>query len=67
MGQTSISVNGGRSYCWRHATERLRDNVLTKYTGGMAEWPKAAVLKTAERKRSGGSNPSPSVFLICVG
>jgi hypothetical protein len=28
--------------------------------GGLAEWPMAAVLKTAEAQVSGGSNPSPS-------
>jgi hypothetical protein len=28
--------------------------------GGMAEWMKAAVLKTASPKGDGGSNPSPS-------
>ena len=32
--------------------------------GGMAEWTKAAVLKTAVGdKPTGGSNPSPSAFL----
>ena len=29
--------------------------------GWMAEWSKAAVLKTVEVQASGGSNPSPSV------
>ena len=28
--------------------------------GGVAEWSMAAVLKTVERQRSGGSNPSSS-------
>ena len=28
----------------------------------MAEWSKAAVLKTVEVQASGGSNPSPSVL-----
>lgn len=28
--------------------------------GGMAEWTKAAVLKTAVAKVTGGSNPSPT-------
>ena len=32
----------------------------------MAEWSKAAVLKTVEVQASGGSNPSPSV-LVCIG
>src|SRR5512146_2191437 len=31
-----------------------------KFRGGMAERLKAAVLKTAERRRSVGSNPTPS-------
>ena len=34
------------------------------FNGGVAEWPKAAVLKTAEVKASGGSNPSPSANLF---
>ena len=34
--------------------------------GWMAEWSKAAVLKTVEVQASGGSNPSPSV-LVCIG
>ena len=29
-------------------------------SGGVAEWSMAAVLKTVERQRSGGSNPSAS-------
>jgi hypothetical protein len=34
-----------------------------KKLGGMAEWFKAAVLKTAFRlNRNGGSNPSPSAI-----
>ena len=32
----------------------------------MAEWSKAAVLKTVEVQASGGSNPSPSV-LVSIG
>ena len=40
--------------------------------GGMAERPKAAVLKTADPKGSEGSNPSPSARLfvqptVCLG
>jgi hypothetical protein len=31
--------------------------------GGMAEWLKAAVLKTAEPKGSVGSNPTPSAIV----
>ncbi len=34
--------------------------------GWMAEWSKAAVLKTVEVQASGGSNPSPSV-LVYIG
>ena len=30
--------------------------------GGVAEWSMAAVLKTVERQRSGGSNPSASAL-----
>jgi hypothetical protein len=30
--------------------------------GGMAEWTKAAVLKTAVGQPTGGSNPSPSAY-----
>jgi hypothetical protein len=30
--------------------------------GGMAEWLKAAVLKTVERNCSVGSNPTPSAM-----
>ena len=33
---------------------------LKKFTGGMAEWFKAAVLKTAVPKGTVGSNPTPS-------
>jgi hypothetical protein len=32
--------------------------------GGMAEWTKAAVLKTAVGQPTGGSNPSPSALSI---
>ena len=34
--------------------------------GGMAEWSKAAVLKTVRAKALGGSNPSPSVFFAVL-
>ena len=35
--------------------------------GGMAEWLKAAVLKTAFRYlRNGGSNPSPSALIYFI-
>ena len=33
-----------------------------KGNGGVAEWSMAAVLKTVERQRSGGSNPSASAL-----
>ncbi len=33
----------------------------------MAEWPKAAVLKTVSRKRDVGSNPTPSATVHPVG
>ena len=32
--------------------------------GGVAEWSMAAVLKTVERQRSGGSNPSASAISV---
>jgi hypothetical protein len=32
-------------------------------SGGVAEWLKAAVLKTAVGQPTGGSNPSPSAML----
>ena len=34
------------------------------WCGGMAEWPKAAVLKTVSRKRDVGSNPTPSATVV---
>jgi hypothetical protein len=37
--------------------------VTSGFPGGVAEWLKAAVLKTAEAKVSGGSNPSSSARL----
>ena len=36
------------------------------YTGEVAEWSNAAVLKTVDRKRSGGSNPSLSANFVCI-
>ncbi len=37
------------------------------FAGGMAEWLKAAVLKTVECKSSVGSNPTPSaIFYVFV-
>jgi hypothetical protein len=32
------------------------------FFGGMAEWSKAAVLKTVSRQRDVGSNPTPSAM-----
>ena len=34
--------------------------------GGVAEWSMAAVLKTVERQRSGGSNPSASAKMLKI-
>ncbi len=34
--------------------------------GGMAEWLKAAVLKTVSRKRDVGSNPTPSATSLSL-
>jgi hypothetical protein len=34
--------------------------------GGMAEWLKAAVLKTVSRKRDVGSNPTPSAIAFSL-
>ncbi len=34
--------------------------------GGMAEWLKAAVLKTVSRKRDVGSNPTPSAIALSL-
>ena len=39
---------------------RLRASGTGAKKGGMAEWSKAAVLKTAEVQASVGSNPTPS-------
>ena len=33
-------------------------HIFASVTGGMAEWSNAAVLKTVDCNRSGGSNPS---------
>ena len=49
-------------------TQRLRRVGPQNFTGGMAEWSNAAVLKTVEGHTSGGSNPSSSAkksFTIC--
>ena len=34
------------------------------FCGGMAEWLKAAVLKTVEGNTSVGSNPTPSAIIV---
>ena len=39
---------------------------LRRDLGGMAEWLKAAVLKTVSRKRDVGSNPTPSAMKFNV-
>jgi hypothetical protein len=42
-------------------------NVESSYkNGGMAEWSKAAVLKTVEGNTSVGSNPTPSANKIAL-
>jgi hypothetical protein len=44
-----------------HLQEKfVRSAVNWLKNGGMAEWSKAAVLKTVGGQTSGGSNPSPS-------
>ena len=50
-------------------TLTAENTVCYTYTvlGGMAERLKAAVLKTAERKRSVGSNPTPSAMEFDIG
>ena len=37
------------------------------YFGGLAEWSKAAVLKTVEGKPSVGSNPTPTATFFGLG
>jgi hypothetical protein len=65
----------GKSYCMGGTTEkidsrgyRLQVNriPLKRDPGGMAEWFKAAVLKTVSRKRDVGSNPTPSARKFSV-
>ena len=41
-------------------TQRARNSNIQTLTGEMSEWSMVAVLKTAEAKVSGGSNPSLS-------
>ncbi len=38
--------------------------LVSNFTGGMAEWFKAAVLKTVECNSSVGSNPTPSASFV---
>ncbi len=38
---------------------------LNEVIGELAEWSKAAVLKTVEGQPSGGSNPSLSAIAVC--
>ena len=51
---TFASIDKGKNY-----------HYVLMAIGWMAEWSKAAVLKTVEVQASGGSNPSPSV-LVCI-
>ena len=43
--------------------ESEKRSILTR-RGGMAEWSKAAVLKTVEVHASVGSNPTPSASFV---
>ncbi len=59
-------VNQPNDYRERHQEldcKSLTNKALLRF-GWVAEWSKAAVLKTADvQKASGGSNPLPSAFL----
>jgi hypothetical protein len=44
--------------------DRNKNSAYTYILGGMAEWSKAAVLKTVEGNTSVGSNPTPSANKI---
>ena len=44
-------------------TQRSGTVIYAPLYGGVAEWSKAAVLKTVESRGSGGSNPSSSAIL----
>ncbi len=46
--------------------DRNKGSSSTFIVGGMAEWSKAAVLKTVECNSSVGSNPTPSA-IYCPG
>ena len=52
-------VSIGKSCIFASLFER---RVLLKEVGEVVEWSITAVLKTAERRRSGGSNPSLSAI-----
>ena len=57
-------IRGAKSDSLQHSSlanckKRITFAVL-EINGGVAEWSMAAVLKTVERQRSGGSNPSAS-------
>ena len=45
-------------------SDRNGKNISSYENGGMAEWSKAAVLKTVEGNTSVGSNPTPSANKI---
>ena len=63
VAQCAGETLGRREARKRAETQRnLEDSEDDEKRGGMAEWFKAAVLKTAESKGSGGSNPSPSAI-----
>ena len=46
-------------------TDRVANRLVQIRDGGMAEWSKAAVLKTVEVHASVGSNPTPSANKNC--
>jgi hypothetical protein len=45
-------------------SKRNANVIISHESGGMAEWSKAAVLKTVEGNTSVGSNPTPSANKI---
>ena len=47
--------------------KRSDAGVTLRLSGELAEWSKAAVLKTVESKGSGGSNPSLSAIFFGMG
>jgi hypothetical protein len=63
----------GKLYCIRGTAEKIDSSDYKiqvnriprkRDPGGMAEWFKAAVLKTVSRRRDVGSNPTPSARLL---